>query len=62
MTRGAFGKDSVLNVDAQKEIIEYSAKVRTRQAIKMFIVILPIIGIFICLLLYGAYRISGVIK
>lgn len=55
------GKDSVFNLEAQKEIVAYSAKVRTQQAIKSILIILPIVGIFVFVLLYVVFKFVGLV-
>lgn len=58
---GIMGEKSILNVEAQKEIIDYSAKVRTRYALKTLFIVLPAVGIFVCVLLYVIYKFLGII-
>ncbi len=52
------GKNSVFNVEAQKEIIRFSF----RQSLKMMLIVFPTIAIFVCALLYFVYKFLGVIK
>lgn len=58
---GILADNSILNVQAQKELMDYGAKIRMRQSIKTLFIVLPTIGLFVCLLLYVVYKFLGII-
>lgn len=56
------GSRSILNVDAQKELIDHRIKAGTRGALKMFFIIFPTIFIFMGIMMYALFKFVGLIK
>ncbi len=55
-------RNSVLNVEAQKELIDHTIKASTRNALKIFFIIFPVMIIFIFSILFGVFYLTGAIK
>jgi len=56
------GEKSMLNVDAQKELIDHTIAASTRNALKIFAIVFPVMIIFILGTLFTVFYFAGVIK
>jgi hypothetical protein len=55
-------RNSVLNVEAQKELVDHTIRASTRNALKIFFIIFPTMIVFILIILFGVFYLSGVIR
>jgi hypothetical protein len=56
------GEKSMLNVEAQKELIDHTIEASTKNALKIFAIVFPIMIIFILGTLFAVFYFVGVIK
>ncbi len=52
---------NIFDVEGQKKVIEYAAKVQMRQAIKTLLIIFPLILLFVAGILYIVFKFVNVL-
>lgn len=53
---------SMLNLEAQKELVDHTIKASTKNALKIFAIVFPTMIVFILGTLFAVFYFAGVIK
>jgi hypothetical protein len=56
------GRKSILNVEAQKELIDHTIAASTKNALKIFAIVFPTMLVFIIGTLFAVFYLAGIIK